>query len=162
MNIAINDSIKRVLKNFAMFQPTGLVLVPLFVTTMNKRIWDEARKGGKEKLLRGLVKVSRGLRNLNIDLRKVFFKQITGAFGGRLEKIVCGGAPLNPELAETFSEFGIDVSEGYGITECAPIIAVNKSRNVVKGSVGNVLDIDDVKIAEPNENGECPIFEHCN
>ena len=152
MNIAINDSIKRVLKNFALFQPTGLVLVPLFVTTMNKRIWDEARKGGKEKLLRGLVKVSRGLRAVNIDLRKVFFKQITGAFGGRLEKIVCGGAPLNPELAETFSEFGIDISEGYGITECAPLIAVNPYFAPKKGSVGPAVPCCTVRIDGDHQN----------
>ena len=152
MNIAINDSIKRVLKNFALFQPTGLVLVPLFVTTMNKRIWDEARKGGKEKLLRGLVKVSRGLRHINIDLRKVFFKQITGAFGGRLEKIVCGGAPLNPELAETFSEFGIDISEGYGITECAPLIAVNPYFAPKKGSVGPSVPCCTVRIDADHKN----------
>ncbi len=136
MNIAINDSLRHVLKNFALFRPTGLVLVPLFVTTMNKKIWDEAKKGKKDKLLKQLVKISRGLRKVNIDLRKPFFKQINAAFGGRLEKIVCGGAPLNPELAETFGEFGIEISEGYGITECAPLIAVNPYFAPKKGSVG--------------------------
>ena len=152
MNIAINDSLKRVLKNFALFAPTGLVLVPLFVSTMNKRIWDEARKGGKEKALRLLIKLSRGLRTLHIDLRKTFFSQITSAFGGRLEKIVCGGAPLNPELAETFSEFGIDISEGYGITECAPLIAVNPYFAPKKGSVGPSVPCCTVRIDADHKN----------
>ena len=152
MNIAINDSLKRVLKNFALFEPTGLVLVPLFVSTMNKRIWDEARKGGKEKALRALIKVSRGLRAIHVDLRKTFFKQITSAFGGRLEKIVCGGAPLNPELAETFSEFGIDISEGYGITECAPLIAVNPYFAPKKGSVGPSVPCCTVRIDADHKN----------
>ncbi|MBQ1230497.1 MAG: AMP-binding protein [Clostridia bacterium] len=152
MNIAINDSLKRVLKNFALFAPTGLVLVPLFVSTMNKRIWDEARKGGKEKALRLLIKLSRGLRALHIDLRKVFFSQITSAFGGRLEKIVCGGAPLNPELAETFSEFGIDISEGYGITECSPLIAVNPYFAPKKGSVGPAVPCCTVRIDADHKN----------
>ena len=152
MNIAINDSLKRVLKNFALFEPTGLVLVPLFVSTMNKRIWDEARKGGKKKALRALIKVSRGLRAIHVDLRKTFFKQITSAFGGRLEKIVCGGAPLNPELAETFSEFGIDISEGYGITECAPLIAVNPYFAPKKGSVGPSVPCCTVRIDADHKN----------
>ena len=96
MNIAINDSLKRVLKNFATFKPTGLVLVPLFVSTMNRKIWEEAKKGKKDRLLKSLTKVSRVMRGVNIDMRDPFFKQVRAAFGGRLNKIVCGGAPLNP------------------------------------------------------------------
>ncbi|MBQ2251740.1 MAG: AMP-binding protein, partial [Clostridia bacterium] len=57
-----------------------------------------------------------------------------------------------------FNGIGIGTLNGYGITECAPIIAVNRSKNVVPGSVGNVLDIDTVKINEPNEDGEGEIF----
>ncbi len=146
MNIAINDSLKRVLKNFALFKPTGLVLVPLFVSTMNKKIWEEAKKGGKDKLLKGLTKTSRAMRFVNVDMRKVFFKQVTNAFGGRLEKIVCGGAPLNPELFDTFAEFGMDISEGYGITECAPLIAVSPYYAPKKGSVGPAVPCCTVRI----------------
>ena len=146
MNIAINDSLKRVLKNFATFKPTGLVLVPLFVSTMNKKIWEEAKKGGKDKLLRGLTKTSRAMRTVNLDLRRKLFSQVTVAFGGRLEKIVCGGAPLNPELFDTFSEFGMDISEGYGITECAPLIAVSPYFAPKKGSVGPAVPCCTVRI----------------
>ncbi len=136
MNIAINDSLKRVVKNFELFQPTGLVLVPLFVSTMNKKVWDEAKKGGKDQLLKYLSGISHTLRQLSFDVRRTLFRSVLNAFGGKLEKIVCGGAPLNPELAESFSEFGIDIYEGYGITECAPLIAVNPYYAPKKGSVG--------------------------
>ncbi|MBR2927525.1 MAG: AMP-binding protein [Clostridia bacterium] len=152
MNVAINDSIKHVLKNFALFQPTGLVLVPLFVSTMNKRIWDEARKGGKEALLKNMTKISRELRKINFDFRKTMFKQITSAFGGNLEKIVCGGAALNPELAENFAEFGIEIYEGYGITECAPLIAVSPYYNPKKGSVGPAVPCCQVRIEADHVN----------
>ncbi len=152
MNIAINDSLKHVLKNFALFRPTGLVLVPLFVSTMNKRIWDTARKGGKEKLLRTLIKVSRFLRKIGIDLRRTFFKQVTSAFGGRLEKIICGGAALNPELAATFEEFGMEIFEGYGITECAPLIAVNPYFAPKRGSVGPAVPCCTVRIDSDHKN----------
>ena len=136
MNIAINDSLKRVLKNFAIFQPTGLVLVPLFVSTMYRKIWETAKKSKKDKALRVLLKISRALRCVGIDLRKKLFAQVTGAFGGNLNKIICGGAPLNPEMAKTFYEFGIQICEGYGITECSPLIAVNPYFAPKNASVG--------------------------
>jgi long-chain acyl-CoA synthetase len=152
MNVAINDSLKRVLKNFATFKPTGLVLVPLFVSTMNKKIWEEAKKGGKDKLLKGLTKTSRAMRAVNLDLRRKLFAQVNAAFGGRLCKIVCGGAPLNPELFDTFAEFGMDISEGYGITECAPLIAVSPYYAPKKGSVGPAVPCCTVRIDSDYQN----------
>ena len=152
MNIAINDSLKHVLKNFALFKPTGLVLVPLFVSTMNKRIWEEARKGGKDKVLKALTKVSFAMRGVRIDLRKQLFRQVTQAFGGNLNKIVCGGAPLNPELVGIFAEFGIDIFEGYGITECAPLIAVSPYYAPKKGSVGPAVPCCEVRIDQDHRN----------
>ena len=136
MNIAINDSLQRVLKNFAAFKPTGLVLVPLFVSTMYRKIWETAKKSKKDKALRMLIKLSRVLRGAKIDLRKKFFAQVTGAFGGELNKIICGGAPLNPEMAKVFYEFGIQICEGYGITECSPLLAVNPYFAPKNASVG--------------------------
>ena len=152
MNVAINDSLKRVMKNFALFQPTGLVLVPLFVDTMNKKIWEEAKKGGKDQALKALTKISRALRELNFDLRSTFFKQVTGAFGGNLNKIVCGGAPLNPEMVDIFAEFGIDIYEGYGITECSPLIAVSPYYAPKKGSVGPSVPCCEVRIEADHRN----------
>lgn len=152
MNIAINDSLKHVLKNFALFKPTGLILVPLFVSTMNKRIWEEAKKGGKDKVLKALTKVSFVMRGVKVDLRKQLFRQVTGAFGGNLNKIVCGGAPLNPELIGIFAEFGIDIFEGYGITECAPLIAVSPYYAPKKGSVGPTVPCCEVRIDNDHLN----------
>ncbi len=152
MNIAINDSLKRVLRNFALFQPTGLILVPLFVTTMNKKIWEEAKKGGKTKLLKIMLKLSRGLRGLKIDLRRKFFKSVNEAFGGSLTKIICGGAPMNPEVADIFYEFGIQVSEGYGITECSPLIAVSPYFAPKRGSVGPAVPSCTVRIEADHKN----------
>ncbi len=158
MNIAINDSLKKVLKNFALFKPTGLVLVPLFVSTMNKKIWEEARKGGKDRALKVLTKVSRVMRGAKVDLRKSFFRQVTAAFGGNLKKIVCGGAALNPELVDIFAEFGIDIYEGYGITECAPLIAVSPYFASKKGSVGPAVPCCEVRI-EPDHRNDKGYYE---
>lgn len=146
MRIAVNDSLKRVMRNFSYFRPTGLILVPLFVNTMHKKIWDEAKKKKKDKMLRAALGASGKLRHVGIDLRGVLFSDISGAFGGRLRKIVCGGAPLNPEIAEQMEQFGIMVTEGYGITECSPLIAVNPYYAPKTGSVGPAVPSCEVKI----------------
>lgn len=160
VTVCINDSLKHVLKNFKLFRPTGLVLVPLFVNTMYKRILDEAAKTGKAKKLKVGMKVSRFLRALKIDVRNKLFHDVREAFGGRLVKIICGGAPLNPKMCDEFFEFGIQISEGYGITECAPLISVNPYYAARDNSVGPAIPgcrvriEKDGKILEPGEVGE--------
>ncbi len=148
ITIGINDTLRHLMRNFAEFKPTGLVLVPLFVNTMYKKIWDEARKKGKEKLLRNMIKVSNGLRRVGIDLRRKLFASVLGAFGGRLEKIVCGGAPLNPEMVKNFEAFGVQISEGYGITECSPLISVSPYYAPKPGSVGPAVPCCRSRIAK--------------
>lgn len=146
VSIGINDSLKRVLKNFNFFRPTGLVLVPLFVNTMYKKIWEEAKKKKKDKLLAAALKTSKGLRKIGIDMRGILFADILSAFGGKLNKIICGGAPLNPDIADKFEEFGIRICEGYGITECAPLISVNPYHALKRGSVGPAVECCTVRI----------------
>lgn len=136
VHICINDSLTHVLKNFQVFKPTGLILVPLFVYTMYKKIWAEAKKTGREKALRMGLTASHALRRVGIDKRAELFKDVTAAFGGRLTKIVCGGAALNPKMIEFFGEIGIDIYEGFGITECAPLTFVTPYYAQKIGSVG--------------------------
>ncbi len=149
MTVCINDSLRHVMKNFALFKPTGLVLVPLFVNTMHKKIWSEAEKSGKAKTLRTALKISAALRKIGIDVRAKLFKSVTSAFGGRLDHIICGGAKLNPELVYEFEEFGISVFEGFGITECSPLVAVDLYYNRKPGSIGPSVPCCEVRI-DPN------------
>ena len=154
LTICINDSLRHLMRNFANYQPTGLILVPLFVNTMYKKIWDEVRKKGKEKLLRRIIKASEAMRRVGIDMRRVLFKDIVGAFGGRLEKIVCGGAPLNPEMVKNFDAFGIQICEGYGITECSPLISVIPYYAPRPGSVGPAVPCCEARIAPSGNQTE--------
>ena len=147
IEICINDTLRHLMRNFAAYKPTGLVLVPLFVNTMHKRIWDEAKKKGKDKLLRRMMKISNGLRKIGIDLRRKLFGSVLGAFGGRLEKIICGGTPLNPEMVQNFEAFGVQICEGYGITECSPLIAVTPYFAPKKASVGPAVPCCEARIA---------------
>ena len=152
MTVGINDSIKHALKSFANYAPTGLVLVPLFLETMYKRIWDEAERKGKAKTLRFGLKLSHFLRTFGIDIRKKLFGEILAAFGGRLCKVVCGGAPLNPEIVSKFDEFGVTIMEGYGITECSPLISVNPYFALKRNSVGPAVPCCTVRIDDAKKN----------
>ena len=122
--ICINDSLTHVSKNLKKYQPTTMAVVPLFVETFYNTIMKSVRKEGKEKTFNKGIKISNAARKLNIDLSKKLFGQVTAAFGGKLCKIVCGGAALRPELVDTFRAIGIEIVQGYGITECAPLVSV--------------------------------------
>ncbi len=154
MTICINDSLKYVLRNFKLFKPTGLVLVPLFVNTMYKKIMDEAKKTGQLKKMKIGTKVSSGLLKIGIDVRSKLFSQVLDAFGGRLCKIVCGGAALNPEYTDCFKKFGVNIYEGYGITECSPLISVNPYTAPKRGSVGPAVSSCTVKIDGASKNAK--------
>jgi long-chain acyl-CoA synthetase len=158
-DIYISSGTKYILKELQEHKPGHLVAVPLYVETFYRRIQKGIRDSGKEKLVRFLMKLSNGLRKIGIDPRKLFFKKsILKSFGGELNMLISGGAPLNQEIADLFDTIGITVLNGYGITECAPIIAVNHNNFVTPKSVGPVLPIDEVVIDEPNEDGEGEIL----
>ncbi len=147
----INRSLKRVVDDLKKIKPQNTFAVPLIVETLYKGIWSTAKKQGKDKLLRTLIKISNALRKCGIDLRHKLFKSVLDAFGGNLEVIICGGAPLNPELVTGLDAFGITLMNGYGITECSPIVAVNRNKFNVIGSVGLPLCCNEVKIADDGE-----------
>ncbi|MBR2877100.1 MAG: AMP-binding protein, partial [Clostridia bacterium] len=117
--IYINSSYKRILQDFQKAEPQNFFAVPLIAETLYKNIWKTAQNQGKDKALKKLIKISNALLRFKIDLRKIFFSSVINSFGGNLETIICGGAPLNPELVNDFNSLGITVLNGYGITECS-------------------------------------------
>ena len=150
----LNDSLKHTFKNITEVKPTCLILVPLFLETMDKKIWEGIRKQGKEKQVRSLMKMSNAMRKAGIDMRKTLFEKILNSFGGNLKHIIVGGAPLDPEIIRDFDAFGITVVEGYGITECCPLISVNPFKWRKFGSAGLVADGLEARIADPADTGD--------
>jgi len=146
MSIGINDSLRNVISNFKKYQPTGLTLVPLFVNTIYKRIWAEAKRTGQEKKLRFATSVSDKMLRVGVDMRRKLFSKVLDSFGGRLNKIVCGGAALNPQMVYDFESLGISIYEGYGITECSPLVAVTPYNKRKVGSVGPAVSCCEIRI----------------
>ncbi len=151
----INDSLKYVMRNFAAFKPNTLVLVPLFVETIHKRIRDEIRKKGMEKKVEIGKKLALAALKVGVDIRPKLFSEITSALGGEVTTIICGGAPISPAVLRDFYAFGITIYEGYGITECAPLVACNPpDRKPRFGSVGLPVWGVTVKIDKASETDE--------
>ena len=152
--IYITSGIKYLLNELKEQQPTHLVLVPLFVETLYRRIWATAEKTGADKKLKMGMKVSKALRAIGIDKRRSLFAQVHETFGGKLEMIICGGAALNQDIIDFFDAIGITVLNGYGITECAPLVSCNRNEWQKNGSVGLPIIGEEVRIYEPDANGE--------
>ena len=156
-DIYISSGVKYILKELQEHKPGHLVAVPLYVETFYRRIIKGIDEKGK--FVGGLVK---GLINVNKCCHKIglkpfdglFKKMILSSFGGELNMIISGGAPLNQDMADLFDGLGVKVLNGYGITECAPILAVNHNHYIVPKSVGHVLPIVDCRIADADDLGE--------
>ena len=152
--VYISSGLKHVSDEIREQRPTHLILVPAFLEVMNRKIWSTARKSGKEGLLKIMMKFSDCLRKVGIDIRKRLFSSVLSAFGGKLELVICGGAKLDEDIIKTFDSLGITILNGYGITECSPLISANRNRYRKKGSVGTPILACRVKIDNPDENGE--------
>lgn len=154
VTICINDSLKNVLKNLQLYKPDYIYLVPAFAEVFYKSIWANAKKTGKETGLKILIKVSNALRKIGIDKRKTLFKSIHEAFGGNLRKIVVGGAPIRPELGKFFDSIGINLINGYGITECSPLVSANMDDFNDPSTVGIVLPCCEIKFENVTPDGD--------
>ncbi len=122
--ICINDSLLRVAKNIRLFAPNMILMVPLMIETMAKKLEDAA------------------------DLPPQLVKK--EVFGEQFHTICSGGAYLDPALIDLFARYGITILQGYGMTECAPVISTTVSWNIRKESVGQLLPNCEAKV----EDGE--------
>ena len=156
--VFINSSLKTVLKDIQEAKPGHISVVPLYVENFYKNIWKAIDKQGKTKLVKTMIAVSNAMRKVGIDLRKKLFKSIIDNFGGNLEMIISGGAPISDMYMKGFDDLGITIINGYGITECSPIVALNRNNNIRYGTVGNPVPSMQVKIENPDENGEGEIW----
>jgi len=154
ITLCINDSLKRVVRNLALFRPQCMYAVPVLLEVLYRRMNAGIEEKGKTKTIKIAIKLSRFLRAIGIDKRRQIFKELHSVLGGRLEKIMVGGAPIRPEIIQFFDDIGILVTNGYGITECSPLVSVNTDFVNDPETVGFPMPCVDIRIDEPNEDGE--------
>lgn len=150
----IVPSLKNVMELIIDFKPTYLAVVPMILEKMDKGIAAKIEKSGKKKMIGVLDKVCKPFDALGIDLRKKCFFSIRESFGGELDFIISGGAPIDQQIVNRFDSYGIKIMNGYGISECSPIVSVNRRYHYRAGSVGQALPEVKVMIDNPDENGE--------
>ena len=152
--VYLSSGIRYVLKELRDEKPGHLILVPLYLETFYRKLLAGIKDQGKEDTFAFAQKTARLLRHARIDLRRKLFSSVLSVFGGNLHTVVVGGAPISREILDFFDSIGICVLNGYGITECSPVVSFNRSRRNILGSVGFPAAANDVVIADPNENGE--------
>ncbi|HZK01443.1 MAG TPA: AMP-binding protein [Anaerovoracaceae bacterium] len=155
-SIAFCEGLKYILKNLSEVKPTMFLTVPLIMENIYKKIWNQARKGGMEKKLRTLLKINKFTRKFGVN---IIPKKITSVFGGRMRIMICGGAAIDPAILEGIQDFGIMALQGYGLTECAPICALNPDVEPKSKSAGYIPPGFDLKIDSPDT--ETGIGEIC-
>ncbi|MBE6664662.1 MAG: long-chain fatty acid--CoA ligase [Ruminococcaceae bacterium] len=150
----IASSLKNVMELINDFKPTYLAVVPMIVEKVDKGILQKIEKSGKKKLLGVLDKVCKPFDALGIGLRNKCFSAIRNGLGGELDFIISGGAPIDQQIIDRFDSYGIKIMNGYGISECSPVVSVNRRYHYRAGSIGQALPEVKVKIDNPDENGE--------
>ena len=149
----ICSNLRNLQKDMFENHPQHITAVPLAVETIYKKIWFTARKEGKEEKLKKGIKLSKALLKVGIDIRRKLFKEVIDNLGGNLEMIICGGAALDQKYEKGMYDLGIQVINGYGTTECSPIITCNRLSKFKFGSAGYALECNDVIIKDPDEDG---------
>ncbi len=152
--VAYCEGLRHIPKNLQESKATVMLGVPLIFEAIYRRIWDQAAKNPKmlKKLKLG-VKLSNIARKFGIDITKKLFAPIHNNFGGKIRVFISGAAGIDPEVAKGFRELGILFVQGYGLTECSPIVALNRDVDFKDNAAGLPLPGLDVKIDQPGMDG---------
>lgn len=147
------DGLRYIKQNLNEYKVSLFVGVPVLVEAIYKTIMKEVDKQGKTKLIKTAMKISNFLMKLHIDVRRKLFKQVLDELGGELRLVISGGAPADPQISKGFTDLGVDIIQGYGLTETAPVICAESKVALRNGSVGVPMINDTIEIENPDENG---------
>ncbi len=154
MSIAICEGLKYIQKNLVEAQVNVMLAVPLIFEMMHKKILSKAKESGKDKTLRRMISISRKFKLYNKgNITRRLFSNVHNVTGGKISQFIAGGAAINPQVIEDYEAMGFPIFQGYGMTECSPIIAVNKDRYSKAAAAGLPLPGTEVKIYNPDEKG---------
>ena len=153
--VAYCQGLKYITRNLEEVQPHIMLGVPALIETLYKKIWQNVKKQGKDKTLSRLLKANRVVKKMGVDISKPFTKEIMKVFGKNMRLIVSGGAAIDPAILQFLNDLGIPAMQGYGLTECSPLTAVNPDipKDMKLNSAGHLMPGMEVKIIDQEENG---------
>lgn len=155
MCTAFCDGPRHIVDNLREFGTTFMVCVPALYEMIYKTILKNLEKAGKLEAVMSLVEAH---KNDTMEQKAEIFKDIHNIFGGKVKLLISGAAALDSKVEEGYRNFGINLVQGYGLTESSPVVCVNtfpgKDENKHKfGTIGKALNQVQVKIDDPNEEG---------
>lgn len=151
--VAFSDGLRYVANNLKEFNITGFVSVPLMLEIMYKKIDKGIEEQGKKKLVKTMSSICNFLLKFGIDIRRKVFKTILNSFAPNLRILIAGGAPMSKDAIECFVNLGINLLQGYGLTETSPVLAGENDKYKKAGSVGFALPGITIEIDNPNDEG---------
>ena len=147
------DGLKYIQKNLKEEDITLMLGVPLIFETFHKKIFAKMRMEGKEETLRRGLRLSARLQKLHIDISRKLFKEVYANLGDKIKVFISGASAIDPQVIRDFRAMGINMFQGYGLTENAPIVAVNADYCSRPESVGPAMPGTEIRIDDPDEEG---------
>lgn len=153
VTISFCEGLRHITKNLQEYKPTIIMSVPLILENVYSKVVKKAQKEKRYAALRFGIFVSHLLFRMNIDVRRQIFKEVLDNLGGNLRLVISGAAPLNPRAARGLRAMGLNIMQGYGLTECSPIVSVNRLDYYRDDSAGIPLPGIEVAIDDPGPDG---------
>ena len=144
------EGIRHIVQNLNEYNITFASFVPAIYESMHKTILKNLEKEGKLEAVRKLMEAN---KDKTMAEKKEIFKDIHNVFGGQIKLFVSGAAALEKEVEEDFRAWGINLCQGYGLTETSPVIGVETNENFRVGSIGKALPHVQAKIEDANDEG---------
>ena len=157
-SVTVCGGLRYIVPDMQEAKPTAMLTVPLLVENLYKKINQTIEKSGKAGLVNSMIHVTNALKGVGIDIKRKVFKEIYDNLGGNMRIIVSAAAPIDKKIGRWVQDIGIEFLQGYGLTETAPIAALTPECDPRVGSVGIPVNCAQIKIHNPNENGEGEIW----
>ena len=157
-SVTVCGGLRYIVPDMQEAKPTAMLAVPLLVENLYKKINQTIEKSGKAGLVNSMIHVTNALKGVGIDIKRKVFKEIYDNLGGNMRIIVSAAAPIDKKIGRWVQDIGIEFLQGYGLTETAPIAALTPECDPRVGSVGIPVNCAQIKIHNPNENGEGEIW----
>ena len=153
-SVSICQGLKYIVPDLKETNPTALLTVPLLVENLYKKINANIKKSKKDGVVNSMIHVTNALKAVGVDIKRKVFAEIYDNLGGRIRIIVSAAAPIDAKIGKWLEDIGITFLQGYGLTETAPIAALTPDFQTKIGSAGKAVVDAELKIDNPNENGE--------
>ena len=155
---AFCEGMKYIPQNMKEAENTIIIVVPRVLEMLHGRISKSVKKQGKEKLFRNMLNFNRRLKRLHINAGRKIFKSVIDEMGRKLRIVITGAAAISPQIYRDFEDMGLTILQGYGMTECTPLISgtpqkAERERYRKAGSVGVTVSTGETKVINKDESG---------